>query len=203
MRQDPYVIESGSHIRNSGLGFILQYDTRDNPINSYSGIFISLTSTFYGNFLNGKNRYNLYQLDYRQFLQIRREGRTLAWQVKNRFGDGDIPWTEMSQLGNPFDLRGYRWGRFRDVNMLFGIVEYRHMFLRKKPNKKGSYKSRSGFVTWIATGTISPTRRSAKNWLPNAGIGYRFEVQPRMNARLDFGIGEDTSSFYISFNEAF
>ena len=109
----------------------------------------------------------------------------------------------MSQLGTPFDLRGYRWGRFRDVNMIFGILEYRHMFMRKQPSKKGRMMSKSGFITWIAAGTITPQHFDPRNWLPNIGVGYRFEVQERMNVRVDFGVGEDSNSFYVSFNEAF
>jgi hypothetical protein len=42
-----------------------------------------------------------------------------------------------------------------------------------------------------------------KHWLPNAGVGLRFELQKRMNVRLDYGFGLDSQAFYISFNEAF
>ena len=147
--------------------------------------------------------FNGYLLDYRQYKQIGRPGRTIAWQVKSRLLTDGVPWTDMALIGTPFDLRGYIQGRYRDQFTTFGLVEYRHMFMRKKPNKKGSYKSRHGVVTWIASGTIAQSGRSEFNWIPNAGIGYRFEIQDRMNVRLDFGIGEDSNGFYVSFNEAF
>jgi len=101
------------------------------------------------------------------------------------------------------DLRGYRWGRYRDRQMTFGITEYRHMFMRKNPRKDGEMMSRFGFVTWLATGSVANNFSTMKNWLPNGGVGIRYEVQKRMNARVDFGIGEDSKAFYISFNEAF
>jgi hypothetical protein len=41
------------------------------------------------------------------------------------------------------------------------------------------------------------------NFLPNFGLGYRLEVQPRMNVRLDFGFGRDNFGFYFNFTEAF
>ncbi len=41
------------------------------------------------------------------------------------------------------------------------------------------------------------------NWLPNGVLGYRLEVQPRMNLRIDFGFGRETMGFYFNFNEAF
>jgi hypothetical protein len=34
-------------------------------------------------------------------------------------------------------------------------------------------------------------------------IGYRLTVQPRMNLRLDYGFGRESSGFYFNFNEAF
>ncbi len=39
--------------------------------------------------------------------------------------------------------------------------------------------------------------------LPNFGIGYRLELQPRMNLRIDYGIGRETSGIYYNFNQAF
>ena len=77
------------------------------------------------------------------------------------------------------------------------------MLMRKTPRKDGNMMSRFGFVSWVATGTIGNNFTEMTNWLPNVGVGLRFEVQKRMNARIDFGIGDDTTAFYISFNEAF
>jgi hypothetical protein len=55
----------------------------------------------------------------------------------------------------------------------------------------------------VATGSVADVYSEMTNWLPNAGVGLRFEVQKRMNARFDFGVGDDSAAFYISFNEAF
>ena len=41
------------------------------------------------------------------------------------------------------------------------------------------------------------------NWLPNTGVGYRLELQPRMNLRIDFGIGKNSSELYFNMTEAF
>ena len=64
-------------------------------------------------------------------------------------------------------------------------------------------RRRGGFVAWVATGTIGPGVENFSKWLPNAGVGIRFEVEPRMNLRVDYGLGVDSNLFYISFNEAF
>ena len=39
--------------------------------------------------------------------------------------------------------------------------------------------------------------------LPSVGFGYRLEVQPRKNLRIDFGFGRNTQGVYFDFNEAF
>ena len=40
-------------------------------------------------------------------------------------------------------------------------------------------------------------------WLPSAGVGYRCEFKPRVNVRLDYGIGKGSSGFYFQVGEAF
>lgn len=186
---------------NSGLGFIIRYDSRDIPVNAWKGLLFDFKSTFYSPILGGDNKYQTYQIDYRQFQQIFRKGNTLAWQIKMRIATGDIPYGEMSEIGSPFDLRGYTWGRYRDECSFFVMAEYRYVF--KKRNQE---LSKHGAVGWVATGTVFnlPILNDNQNrFLPNCGIGYRLEVQPRMCLRLDFGIGRESTGFYFNFNQAF
>jgi hypothetical protein len=104
----------------------------------------------------------------------------------------------MSQPGTPFDLRGYRWGQYRDQSMVYFLAEYRHMFL-KANGEVGNH----GFVLWTGAGSIGKTAKDFYGWLPNFGIGYRLQVQPRMNLRIDFGFGTNSTGFYFNFNEAY
>ena len=196
---DEYYLADNNNPLNSGLGLIFQYDSRDIPVNAWKGLFFELSAAFYRNGLGGDNNYEIYVADLRKYWTLKeKKGRTLAAQVKGRFGTGDVPYGEMSQLGTPFDLRGYTWGRYRNNTMLFGIAEYRHMFY-----KKNGDMSKHGFVGWVGAGTIGENVSSFEEYLPNFGIGYRLEVQPRMNLRLDFGFGTETFGFYFNFNEAF
>jgi hypothetical protein len=52
-------------------------------------------------------------------------------------------------------------------------------------------------------GAVAETYAGMNRWLPNTGIGYRFELQPRMNVRLDFGVARDTQAVYFNFLESF
>ncbi|HEY9113326.1 MAG TPA: BamA/TamA family outer membrane protein [Bacteroidales bacterium] len=195
---DPYYIEYNDLPFNSGLGAILQYDSRDVPVNSWKGTLLYLSATFYGTYFGGDNDYQVYMADLRQYWTIKRPGSTLTCQAKARFGFGNIPYGEMSQPGTPFDLRGYVWGRYRAPSMALGIVEYRYMFL-----KKSGKISPHGVVMWVGAGTLGNAVKYFDDIMPNFGVGYRLQVQPRMNLRLDFGIGTVTYGFYFNFNEAF
>jgi len=196
---DYYYQQFGPKNYNSGVGFIYQYDSRDIPVNAWKGFYLNASAIFYGNFLGGKNDYQIYQLDARKYFNLfSRRASTLATQLKFRAGTGDVPWGELSQPGTPFDLRGYTWGQYRDKDMLFAIAEYRYMFMKKNGNL-----SKSGVVGWVGAGTLGETVSSFTGILPDVGVGYRFEVQPRMNLRIDFGWGVETFGFYFNFNEAF
>ena len=129
---------------------------------------------------------------------LKKPGHTIALQLRGRFGYNNMPYGEMSQLGTPFDLRGYTWGRYRANSMLFGIAEYLHMFY-----KSNGDISSHGVMLWTGAGSVGTTASDFQNWLPNYGIGYRLTVQPRMNLRLDYGFGRASSGFYFNFNEAF
>ncbi len=204
MASDANIIADGTDIFNTGIGIEVSYDTRDFVQNAYKGLFISGIFTSFATFLGGNTNYNIVDLDYRQYQTIRRERRTLAWQIKGRFTlEGKPPWTDKAMLGGVDNMRGYTIGRFRDDNMLFGTLEYRHMFMRKKLNKKNNYNSRFGYVTWLGAGAVAPSVDLLKNWLPNAGVGLRAEIQPRMNIRVDYGWAKGESGIYITFAEVF
>ncbi len=186
---------------NGGLGIIIRYDTRDVPVDARKGILLDFRAVSYSQALGGDNDFQTYRLDYRHFVTLKKPGRTLAWQMKMRAAFGEVPYGEMSQLGTPFDLRGYRWGRYRNDHMVYLLTEYRHAFYRRDQKK-----SVHGAVVWMGAGTVfdeDEFRQSQMEWLPNVGLGYRFEVQPRMNVRIDYGFGSKSSGFYFNFNQAF
>lgn len=203
MAADSNFVKYGSDVFNSGIGLVARYDTRDFPENAYSGVLLELAGTGYGKHTRGNTVFQVYELDYRQYQTIKRKGSTLAWQVKSRLSYGDVPWTDLSMVGTPFDLRGYLWGNYRDYSSMFMIAEYRYMFGRNKPNGRGEMYGPFGVVVWGGTGSVAKTIDELTYWLPNAGIGFRLELQKRMNLRIDYGVGVNSSAFYFSFNEAF
>jgi hypothetical protein len=201
MANDPFVLADGTNNVNTGVGPIFQYDTRDFPQNAFSGMFLELKSTLYGSWVDDSDLYLTAQLDFRHYATIGdRPGSTLAWNARTYLEFFDAPWSELPLVGSPTDLRGYYWGRFRDQQATHLVVEYRYMLPTNNPARQ---YSRSGFVVWGGLGFVGDNFLEAP-LLPNVGVGYRFEVQPRMNLRIDFGFGAfDSLGFYINFLEAF
>jgi hypothetical protein len=208
MAADPYYQEYGAKNQNSGIGGVFQYDTRDVAANAWKGVYLNAQVLSYGGFLGGDNSYQVYDLDYRQYHGLGRKGKTLAWTVRTRWTAGSVPWAELSLLGSGSDLRGYRQGRYRDKAMLYGILEYRHQFTS---STRETGLSRHGFVGWVGGGSVGSSLSELNDWLPNWGIGYRFEVQPRMSVRMDVGFGREflasgnkfVPSVYFNFTEVF
>jgi hypothetical protein len=196
MEVDPAVVTGGSAISNVGSGPMVRFDTRDFPQNAFDGMLLQGSFAMYRTVGVAQSTYQVLDLDYRQYLPLPRA--TLAWNVRARHGFGDVPWTELGGVGSPYDLRGYRWGRYRQKAIAYGIVEYRHRFVGA-PSELG----RHGAVAWVGLGTLGADYTSLEGVLPNVGVGYRLVVQDRLNARLDVGLGRGERALYFNFSEAF
>jgi outer membrane protein assembly factor BamA len=202
MQKDPNVISNGTQVNTRGLGVVMEYDSRDVPVDAYTGVFLDLSVINYGRAWGSTDEFWTVDMDYRQYAPVGHR-HTVAWEVRARTNFGDVPWTEMSQIGTPWDLRGYVWGQYRDELMTYAMGEYRHMFNRKTANKRGSLESRWGFATWLGMGAVAEDIASIPAVLPNAGVGIRFETEKRSNIRVDYGVGTKSSAFYVTFYEAF
>lgn len=204
MAQNSQVTKFGHKYHNIGIGALLQYDTRDDIATPYSGIFLSAMGTLYGKYFGGKNNYEIIELEYRQFKQLFKRRSTLAWTAKTQISMDNVPYTELPSFGNPFDLRGYTWGKYRDKSMAYSIVEYRHMFMSQEAYERGAFWSKFGMVGWVGTGTIGKTPADWNKWKLNYGIGLRIQLQPRKNFRLDIGKEPGQKwGIYMNMTEAF
>lgn len=198
MAQNDYYTRFGPKNFNAGVKFNLNYDSRDISVNAWKGWFLNLTSTFYGDYLGSDNTYQIYEIDLRTYHQIVREGNVLAAKLYARIGSGDIPYEELTKLGGANALRGYIEGQYRDRTGVYLLTEWRHTFLETDGGL-----SKHGMTVWLGSGSIANDPGQINEWVPNLGVGYRFEVQPRMNVRIDFGLGRESSGLYFNFTEAF
>ena len=190
---------------NSGLGFLLTYDSRDVPANAYKGIYLDFRGMMYHKIFGSEHNFYRLELDYRQYKEVGKR-KVIAWtaQTKNVFGD-NIPLTQYSLTGTPFDLRGYYQGQYRDKSSHIVMAEYRQMLNTDQETWLKRVINHLGFVVWGGCGFMGPTPTKIEGVLPNYGVGLRIEVQPRMNVRLDLGKNRvnNQTLFYFNMTEAF
>lgn len=205
MAHDSAYLANGQYIVNTGVGGILSYDTRDFPQNATRGVYSTIIYTFYQRATGGNTQFRALDFDNRYFVPLaKKKIRTLAFNWRSRYAFGAAPITSLISLGLSTDLRGLRFGQYRDHYLNYAIAEYRHKFY-----KSNGKPSRWGFVSWAGAGAIGPDFSSAlfKRAIPDFGIGLRFEVQPRLNARVDFGFAPSRNgnhnATYFNFLEAF
>jgi len=192
---------------NTGIGANISYDTRDLPANAYTGILLDLGATIYSKHLGGTSDFAVYRLQYKQFKKIEfiAKRTVLAWMLDGRFTTGDVPLTDLSMIGSPFDLRGYYMGQYRDKNTIIALLEYRQMINAGNETKLKKLLSKLGYTAWLGIGSTDPDFKDWSGVMPNFGVDIRIEVQPRMNFRLD--VGHDPLNgktlMYFNMTEAF
>ena len=190
---------------NSGLGFLLTYDSRDVPANAYKGVYLDFRGMMYHKIFGSENNFYRLELDYRQYKEVGKR-KVIAWtaQTKNVFGN-NIPLTQYALTGTPFDLRGYYQGKYRDKSSHIVMAEYRQMLNTDQETWLKRIVNHLGFVVWGGCGFMGPNPVKVEGVLPNYGVGLRIEVQPRMNVRLDLGKNtvNNQTLFYFNMTEAF
>lgn len=198
VENDPYKSQfKNSYFLNS-IGFQVSYDTRDIVINPWKGIFLNFSALFYNQAWASDYNYQIYTFDFRYYRKLNRGGNVLAFRFYTRSTYGDVPITELSDFSGGKYVRGYPLGKYRDNACALIVGEWRHTFF-----KRDKTQSKHGIVLWGGTSSIASDVGDMTKWLPNVGVGYRFELQPRMNICIDFGAGDGSQGVYFNFNEAF
>ena len=180
----------------TGIGAIVEYDSRDIVTNAWRGVYVSLQGTVFPRGL-GNCDHTLYRATF-TFDWYRRVWRdaVLALDLYGEYNSSDMPWPMLARLGGSHRMRGYYEGRYADNNMLAAQVELRQRIWR-----------RIGCTVWAGAGNVFSSRTGDTfRWshtLPNYGLGFRWELKKRVNIRLDYGFGRKTSGFLLNINEAF
>jgi hypothetical protein len=181
--------------RSSGLGLVANWDSRDNTFSARSGSFYQLTTLFYRSALGSDYSYNDIQIDTRNFFNTFSD-HVLATQGCGEFIDGSVPFQNYAKFGGQSLLRGYFDGRFRDKNAVSFQAEYRIPVWW-----------RFGLVGFAGIAQVADRIKMLainRFWFAG-GIGLRFAWSPdeRINLRLDYGVGNNSSGLYITVTEAF
>lgn len=171
----------------------VEYDSRDFELNAHTGMLFSVNWNAYRTEFGSDYDFDEVTVNYRQYYKMTSDT-VLAWEVYAQDVQGDIPWFALSALGSDKRMRGYYSGQYRDNSQVSSQVELRHQF-----------NQRHGMVAWVGGGNVADSYQELldSQWLPTYGIGYRFAFKPRVNVRLDYGLGKNSQAVYFQINEAF
>jgi outer membrane protein assembly factor BamA len=193
------------HYSTNGLLFRITEDSRDNPVNSYKGIFASLAFRVNEKIFGGSQNSTILYAEWRNYIPLRKAtpGMVLAFWTWGQFvTSGNVPYLALPSIG--WDTygrsgRGYVQGRFRGTNMVYGESEFRMPISRN-----GLF----GAVAFLnATTASNPvTGQDLFNSLaPGYGIGLRIKMnmKDKTNICIDYGRGLGSHGLYFNIQETF
>jgi len=190
----------------SGLSANFLYDTRDNQINPYKGIYANLNYRINPTFLGSSQNSSTLWLEFRTYLGLsKNKARHLIgfWAFGDFLITGKLPYLTMPYLGEDQRARsgrGYTNGRYRGDHIVYGEVEYRFP-IWPCSNIIGGVL----FVNATTTSNAAQNIALFQYVRPAVGVGIRIMVNKyfRTNINLDYAIGMKSNGFYFSGQETF
>lgn len=176
----------------SGLGPVVEWDSRDNVFFPASGAWLEFDCAVYRKWMGSDFEYESYTFDFRYYFSLA-ESHIFALQFLGKSLDGEITFNEYARLDA---MRGVLGGRFRDKKMFLTQVEYRFPL----------YNKFSG-AAFCALGDVADNVRDydMKKLKYSFGFGLRYLVSSaeKINLRLDIGISRWGISPYFQIGESF
>ena len=177
--------------KSAGLGFTVEYDSRDKPLNSHSGNIFEVDAVFNGSTFGSDDSYRSLSSKYRSY-HLLTPSLVLAWEAQACARSDKAPLWDACRIS----LRGFSATRYLGKSSASAQAEARWQFHRKW-----------GAVAFAGTGYIrnpfsDPDKRDL---VPSYGIGLRFMVleSQRINVRIDYARSDDSEALYLSVGEAF
>lgn len=183
--------DTTSAVRSVGLGLSLEYDTRDMPLNSFSGRHLKLDALFNNEAIGSDSTYQSYNVSFSAYRRLR-EGLVLAGDLQACKRAGAAPlWDACAIM-----LRGFSVTDYLGEASSSAQLELRW-----------SLGKRLGLTGFGGAGYISNSfsRLREREAIPSYGIGLRYMVltEKRINLRLDYARSRDSDAIYFSVGEAF
>jgi outer membrane protein assembly factor BamA len=186
------------------LNFV--YDTRDNLINPYKGLFFNINFQYNMSHLGSNQASSLLWTEFRGYLSLskKRPRHLIAfWAYANFVTSGNVPYLVLPAIG--YDQggrsgRGYTRGRYRGEDIFYAETEYRFPI--------SPCSGILGGVIFVNMTTASDRDREVHMFeyvRPGFGAGLRIMVAKyvRTNILIDFGIGYKSHGLYFQAQEAF
>jgi hypothetical protein len=191
---------------SSGLSANFVFDTRDDMVNAYKGVFINVNYRYNFTWLGSSRNGSELWTEFRTYVGLsKRCPRHLLafWYYGCFLVTGDIPYLDLMSIS--YDQmnssgRGYSQGRYRGEDFVYGEIEYRFPISPHTHILGGA----------VFTNVCSVSNRDMNIPLlgyfqPAAGLGLRIMVgkHDRTNIAIDFGVGNVSSGLYVQTQEIF
>jgi outer membrane protein assembly factor BamA len=190
---------------SAAINATLIFDTRDNMLEPWKGIYAMVGWRGIFQFLGNTHNGNFFQAEWRSYhsLSSANPRHLLAfWAFGNFSRAGQLPYLVLP--AHAYDQRGrsgrgYTQGRFRGPNLVYGEAEYRYPL--------GCHGVLSGVAFLNATTTDNPALdlklfESIKAGY-GAGLRIRIDKQSRTSLAVDLGFGQKSFGFYLAASETF
>jgi hypothetical protein len=178
-------------VRAAGIGMTVEYDSRDMPINTYSGRYLKVDALFNDEAIGSNDTYQSYDLSFRAYHEIAGSA-VLAWEALGCQRKGTVPLWDSCRI----KLRGFPATDYLGLASWSAQAELRWRMSR-----------RWGVVAFAGAGEVANSFSGFRDResIPSYGAGVRFSVLPaqRINMRLDFAKSRDSDAIHFSVGEAF
>ena len=178
-------------VRSAGIGFTVEYDSRDLPINTYSGRQLRFDALFNDESIGSNDTYQSYDASFKSFHEVLGSA-VLAWEIRGCQREGTVPLWDSCRI----KLRGFSATDYLGKVSYSGQAELRWRFHR-----------RWGVVAFGGAGEVASSFSGFRDRasIPSYGAGVRFSVLPakRINIRLDYAKSRDSDAIHFSVGEAF
>lgn len=183
--------DTGSDVRSSGLGVGVEFDSRDMPINSFSGRYLEAEALFNDEAIGSDNTYQSYSLAFRSYHEMT-ESLVLAWEVQGCQRAGSTPLWDACTI----KLRGFDVTDYLGKTTASGQLEARWRLSK-----------RWGLAGFAGVGQYGSSFSGFQEHeaIPSYGAGVRFMVlaAKRINLRVDYARSKDSDAVHVSVGEAF
>jgi outer membrane protein assembly factor BamA len=176
--------------RSSGLGVVVEHDTRDNIFTPNRGWIGAAEATFYDRAIGSSNNFQAYRAHTFAYWPVM-ENLTVGMRADYRAARGEVPFYFL-----PFiDLRGIPAARYQDNNAAVLETEVRYNFT---PRWAGIAFIGAGRAWGRSEGFNDAGSAVGK------GIGVRYLVARRLGlyAGIDYAKGPEDGVFYIQMGSA-
>jgi len=183
--------DTGSDVRSMGLGIYLEYDKRDNPLNSSDGQYFKFDALFNDEAIGSNRTYQSFGAAFKSYHRPA-ESLVIAWEAQGCQRGGTAPLWDACTI----KLRGFSATDYLGKVSASTQVEARW-----------ELSERWGMVGFAGAGYVGGSFSGIREHepIPSYGAGLRFMVlkAKRINLRLDYARSTDSEAIHISVGEAF